>query len=186
MPRQGNILFIIIDQLRTDCVFGALGAHVGLPNIRGLAADAVRFDRHFSVTNPCGPSRASILTGQYAMNHRSIRNGTPLAHDTPNLATELRGAGYDPLLFGYTDTSQDPRAWPEGHPALTTYEYPMAGFRDIVEMRLEDSLPWRAHLLARGYPAEDYAKVYSPKAPEGRAPSLGPPTRAAAPPVGAP
>lgn len=180
MPRQGNILFIIIDQLRADCVFGALGAHVDLPNIRGLAKNAVRFDRHYSVTNPCGPSRASILTGEYAMNHRSIRNGTPLAHDTPNLATELRGAGYDPLLFGYTDTSQDPRAWPEGHPALTTYEYPMAGFREVVEMRLEESHPWRAHLLARGYPAEDYAKVYIPKAPEGRAPRLGDPALYAA------
>lgn len=169
----GNILLIVIDQLRADCVFGDLGAHVDLPNIRALAADAVRFDRHFSVTNPCGPSRASILTGQYAMNHRSIRNGTPLAHDTPNLATELRGAGYDPLLFGYTDTSQDPRAWPAGHPALTTYEYPMTGFREVVEMRLEESHPWRAHLLTKGYPAEDYSQVYLPRAADGRAPSLG-------------
>lgn len=180
MAGQGNILFIVIDQLRADCVFGALGAHVELPNIRGFAADAVRFDRNFSVTNPCGPSRASILTGQYAMNHRSIRNGTPLAHDTPNLATELRKAGYDPLLFGYTDTSQDPRAWPEGHPALTTYEYPMNGFREVVEMRLEESHPWRAHLLAKGYPAQDYAKVYIPAGPKGQAPSLGDPALYAA------
>ncbi len=175
VPDRGNILFIVIDQLRADCVFGALGRHVDLPNIRGLAADAVRFDRHYSVTSPCGPSRASILTGQYAMNHRSIRNGTPLAHDTPNLATELRKAGHVPLLFGYTDTSQDPRAWPEGHEALTTYEYPMTGFEEVVEMRLEESHPWRAHLQARGYDVADYSQVYIPEAPNGGAAKLGDP-----------
>lgn len=175
MPDRGNILFIVIDQLRADCVFGALGRHVDLPHIRGLAAEAVRFDRHFSVTSPCGPSRASLLTGQYAMNHRSVRNGTPLKHDAPNLATELRKAGHVPLLFGYTDTSQDPRAWPKGHPALTTYEYPMTGFEEALEMRLEESHPWRAHLLARGYDAADYARVYIPACPSGRAPKLGDP-----------
>ena len=79
MPSRKNILFILIDQFRADCVSGNLAAHVNLPNIRALQRDAVSFENHFSVTNPCGPSRASILTGQYAMNHRSVRNGTPLA-----------------------------------------------------------------------------------------------------------
>lgn len=175
MAQHRNILFVAIDQLRADCLFGALAAHVDLPHIRGLAADAVRFDRHYAVTSPCGPSRASILTGQYAMNHRSVRNATPLRHDTPNLATELRKAGHVPLLFGYTDTAQDPRAYPPGHPALTTYEYPMTGFHEVLEMRQETSLPWRAHLLAKGYPVEDYSRAYIPVAPGGGAPRLGDP-----------
>ena len=175
MTDRRNILFIIIDQLRADCLAGALGKHINLPNLRGLAADAVSFDRHYSVTNPCGPSRASILTGQYAMNHRSIRNGTPLRHDTPNLATELRQAGYEPLLFGYTDTSQDPRAFPEGHPALTTYEHPMTGFEEVVEMRLEESHPWRGYLADKGYEPEPYSELYIQNAPEGRAPRLNDP-----------
>ena len=88
-----NVLLIVIDQLRADCVFGELAAHIDLPNLRGLMDDAVTFQRHFSVVNPCGPSRASLLTGQYAMNHRSVRNGTPLRHDIPNVATEMRKSG---------------------------------------------------------------------------------------------
>lgn len=96
-----NVLFIIIDQLRADCLSGALADHVNLPHLCAFMQDAVSFQRHYSVTNPCGPSRASILTGQYAMNHRSVRNGTPLRHDIPNIATEMRKSGYLPMLFGY-------------------------------------------------------------------------------------
>jgi len=175
MPAPKNVLFIVIDQFRADCVFGALAAHIDIPNLRALMDDAVTFQRHFSVVNPCGPSRASLLTGQYAMNHRSIRNGTPLRHDTPNVATEMRKAGYAPMLFGYTDTAQDPRAYPEGDPALRTYEHPMTGFQEVVEMRFEMSYPWRSHLMSQGYEFADYRDVFIPVSPTGRAPKINDP-----------
>lgn len=172
MPAERNVLFVVIDQLRADCLFGALADHVNLPHLRALMADAVSFRRHFSVVNPCGPSRASILTGQYAMNHRSTRNGTPLRHDTPNLATEMRKAGWLPLLFGYTDTTQDPRAYPPGDPVLTSYEEVMLGFQEVVEMRLEQSLPWRAHLTAKGYDVPPYPDIFRPAGPRPDDPAL--------------
>lgn len=173
-PRK-NVLFVTIDQLRADTVFGDLADHVDMPNLRALMQEAVTFTRHYSVTNPCGPSRASLLTGQYAMNHRSIHNGTPLRFDAPNIATEARKLGYVPMLFGYTDTAQDPRAYPEGDPALTTYEYPMRGFYEAVEMRLEESLPWRADLQAKGYNLPDYSDFYKPVARPGSAARINDP-----------
>ena len=179
-PATRNVLFIIIDQLRADCVFGAMAEHVELPSIRAFMQEAVSFKRHFSVTNPCGPSRASILTGQYAMNHRSVRNGTPLRHDTPNIATEMRKSGYLPMLFGYTDTSQDPRAFDANDPALRTYEFPMNGFHEMTEMRLETSFPWQSHLMNRGYEFENYWDVYKPRSPDGRTPRLNDPALYAA------
>ena len=151
MPENRNILFIVIDQLRADCLTGALGEHVDLPNLRRFMTEAVTFKKHYSVTSPCGPSRASLLTGQYAMNHRSVRNGTPLRHDTPNLATELRKSGYLPMLFGYTDTSVDPRVYPAEDPALKCLEYVMPGFHEMLEMRFEKSYPWLSHLATQGY-----------------------------------
>ncbi len=175
MSSSKNVLFIVIDQLRADCVFGDLAQHLELPNLRALMADAVTFQRHFSVVNPCGPSRASLLTGQYAMNHRSVRNGTPLRHDTPNVATEMRKAGYMPMLFGYTDTSQDPRAFHENDPALRSYEYPMNGFQEVVEMRMEMSYPWRSYLKQKGYDFENYTQVYQPVSAEGSAPKINDP-----------
>jgi len=170
-----NVLFIVIDQLRADCIFGELAAHIDLPNLRGLMDDAVTFQRHFSVVNPCGPSRASLLTGQYAMNHRSVRNGTPLRHDIPNVATELRKSGYLPMLFGYTDTSQDPRVFHANDPALRTYEHYMNGFEEVVEMRFEMSYPWRAHLINQGYELATFADLFHPVSPTGGVPKINDP-----------
>ena len=175
MRQAGNVLFIIIDQLRADCLNGALAEHVDLPNLRAFTNDAVTFGQHFSVTNPCGPSRASILTGQYAMNHRSVRNGTPLRHDTPNIATEMRKAGYLPMLYGYTDTTADPRVHDKNDPILKSYEQPMNGFHEVVEMRLEESYPWRSHLIQKGYEFEDYWDVHKPVSPSGGKPNLNDP-----------
>ncbi len=169
MREPKNVLFVIIDQLRADCVFGALADHVDLPNLRAFMDEAVTFKRHFSSVNPCGPSRASLLTGQYSMNHRSVRNGTPLRHDTPSVASEMRKAGYVPMLFGYTDTSQDPRAYHPNDPAVHTYEYPMVGFHEMLEMRSEMSYPWRSHLLNNGYNFDSYEQVYQPVSPTGEA-----------------
>ncbi len=175
MGQTGNILFITIDQLRADCLNGALSEHVNMPNLRAFMSEATVFKRHFSVTNPCGPSRASMLTGRYAMNHRSIRNGTPMRHDTPNIATEMRKAGYRPMLYGYTDTSVDPRVLHPNDPVAKSYEHPMAGFDEIVEMRLEESYPWRSHLLKKGYKFENYLDVYKPVSPDGGTPKLNDP-----------
>ena len=172
MPLKPNVLFIVIDQLRADCLTGALADVTPLPNLRALMREAVSFMRHYSVVNPCGPSRASILTGQYAMNHRAVRNGTPLPHDTPNIATEVRKAGYLPLLYGYTDSAQDPRAHHPNDPALTSYEEVMPGFHEVVEMRLEASLPWRADLLEKGYDVPPYPDIFRPNGPELNAPAL--------------
>lgn len=175
MGNSKNVLFIVIDQLRADCVFGDLAEHLDMPNLRALMADSVTFQRHFSVVNPCGPSRASLLTGQYAMNHRSVRNGTPLRHDVPNIATEMRKAGYVPMLFGYTDTPQDPRAFPANDPALRCHEHPMTGFQEVVEMRFEMSYPWRSHLLNQGYDFETLAQVHRPVSPTDAPPEINDP-----------
>jgi arylsulfatase A-like enzyme len=175
MSSAKNVLFIVIDQLRADCVFGDLADHMELPNLRALMDDAVTFHQHFSVVNPCGPSRASLLTGQYAMNHRSVRNGTPLRHDVPNIATEMRKAGYTPMLFGYTDTSQDPRIFDANDPALYNYESPMKGFQEVVEMQFEMSYPWRSYLITQGYTFETFADLYTPVSPTGDAPKVNDP-----------
>ena len=175
MAKQQNVLFITIDQLRADCLIGGLAEHADLPNMRAFMTEGVTFARNFSVANPCGPSRASMLTGQYAMNHRSVRNGTPLRHDTQSIASEMRKAGYLPMLFGYTDTSQDPRAFNSNDPALKSYEYPMPGFHEVTEMRLETSFPWRSHLKNAGYEFDNYLDVYKPVAPNGGAPKLNNP-----------
>jgi arylsulfatase A-like enzyme len=163
----GKILFVVVDHLRADVLNGRLAEAARLPNLRALMSEAVTFLNHFSVTTPCGPARASLLTGLYAMNHRSVRNGTPLAAHHTNLALELRKCGREPLLFGYTDTSPDPGTKHPADPDLKSYEGLMPGFKEILEMRFETSLPWLVDLAGKGYDVSNYRALVGAGSPDG-------------------
>ncbi len=162
MPDK-NILMITADQWRADCLGVAGHPLLRTPTFDRLAAEGTRFTRHYSVASPCGPSRASLLTGMYACNHRSVTNGTPLDARFTNLAKEMRHAGYDPTLFGYTDTSADPRGLDPADPRLTTYEGLLPGFDAGLQID-EASGPWLEWLRAKGYPAENlsYPRIFDP------------------------
>jgi len=148
VPR--NVLFITADQWRGDCL-GAFGhACLRTPVLDALAAEGVAFRRHYSQAAPCGPGRASLYTGLYLHNHRSVNNGTPLDARHSNVALQARRAGYDPVLFGYTDVSADPRGRDPGDPELRSYEGVLPGMTPMVVMR-GDNLPWLAYLRERGY-----------------------------------
>ena len=148
--KSRKILFISVDQWRGECLSALGHPTVKTPNLDALAADGVLFQRHYTVCAPCGPARTSLHTGAYLMNHRSGRNGTPLDNRFTNVAWETRKAGYDPTLFGYTDTSMDPRTRNPDDPALKTYEGVLPGF--TVGMQLPDHMaPWVSDLKARGY-----------------------------------
>lgn len=164
MTKRPNVLLIVIDQMRGDLLGSTpLGNAAKLPSLRKFMPDATTFSQHFSVVSPCGPSRASLMTGQYAMNHRAVRNGTPLRHDTPNLATEMKTAGYEPLLFGYTDSTRDPRVMEADDIRLQTYEELMPGFTEVLRMRMEtDDKAWRNHLASKGTPIAPYPECYIP------------------------
>ena len=79
MTDQPNVLLLVIDQLRGDAL-GCFGhPNAVTPNIDRLAARGVGFRRHHAQGSPCGPSRASLATGMYLMNHRVITNDAPTA-----------------------------------------------------------------------------------------------------------
>ncbi len=161
---RGNVLFIIADDLRADCLQLAISGRAVMPNLREFMEDAVTFRRHYTVTVPCRPSRVSLLTGLYAMNHRSVRNGTPLRAGISNLALEARKSGYEPLLFGYTSTSADPRILHHNDPAVRSSKKPMPGFKEITAMQMEDdNFAWEAHLKAKGYDLPNRSRFYAPQ-----------------------
>lgn len=165
MTKRPNILFICADQWRADCISALGHPDVKTPNLDALAADGVLFRKHFGQCTPCGPSRTSVLTGLYLMNHRSGRNGTPLDARHTNVALEARKAGYEPALFGYTDTSMDPRGLDPNDPVLTGCEKGvMPGF--VAPLHLNDDMEeWIANLVAKGYDLPITRKdVFKPKA----------------------
>ena len=111
-----NLLLITADQWRGDCLGIAGHPVVRTPNIDRLAVRGTWFARHYGQCSPCGPSRASLYTGLYQMNHRVVCNGTPLDRRHDTIALAMRRLGYRPTLFGYTDQAADPRFEPTDSP----------------------------------------------------------------------
>ena len=149
MTKPPNVLFITADQWRGECLSALGHPCVMTPNLDRLSGDGVLFRQHYCQATPCGPSRASLFTGLYLHNHRSVVNGVPLDARHANVALEARKAGYDPVLFGYTDVSNDPRSHAPGDPALTSYEGGLPGMTPVV-LLTTDQKPWLADLKIKG------------------------------------
>jgi len=159
-----NVLYITVDQWRGDCLGVAGHPVVQTPTLDGLAARGVRFANHWSVTAPCGPSRASLHTGRYLMNHRVVNNGTPLDDGFDNVARIARRAGYDPTLFGYTDTSVDPRIVTDpDDPRLFDYEGVLPGFTPATVLTWRNMEPWMRWLEGHGHAVpSDWEELFAP------------------------
>ncbi|WP_419904107.1 alkaline phosphatase family protein [Kiloniella sp.] len=149
-----NILLISVDQWRAECLSSA-GHMVQTPNLDQLATDGLAFRKHYTQCLPCGPSRTSLLTSMYAMNHRHVSNGTPLDSSFTNIALEARKKGYEPTLYGYTDTPVDPRGRDLNDPDLKTYCGVMPGFRVGSLVSEEMAVDWFGELEAKGYKLPD-------------------------------
>ncbi len=146
-----NVLFITVDQFRGDCLSALGHPVVSTPSLDRLAAEGTLFANHWANAAPCGPSRACLYTGTYLHHNRSILNGTPLDARFTNVAELARQAGYDPVLFGYTDTSLDPRTLEAADPRLRSYEQVLPGFRAVVHDPWEQgSQAWGRWLSSRG------------------------------------
>jgi arylsulfatase A-like enzyme len=156
-----NVLFITADQWRGDCLSAAGHPVVRTPNLDRLAAGGVSFRRHFAQAAPCGPSRAALYTGMYLMNHRSVLNGTPLDARHDNVALMARRAGYEPALFGYTDTSVDPRTVPAGDPRLSRYEGVLAGFDPVCHLPEGEPWAWLEWMRAAGVDVPDAWRTFA-------------------------
>jgi arylsulfatase A-like enzyme len=131
--KRKNVLLIVVDQWRGELLpcLGGDAAALKLPNIDRLCREGVTFRNHYSQTAPCGPARASLLTGLYQMNHRAVQNTVPLDSRFTNLGHELRALGYDPALVGYTTTTPDPRETSPNDPRFLVLGDIMDGFRPV-------------------------------------------------------
>ena len=163
-----KVLFITADQWRGDAlsVLGHRAART--PHLDRLAREGTTFKRHYTVAAPCGPARTSLLTGLYPFIHRSVRNGAPLDRRHTNIALEVRKGGFDPVLFGYTDSSADPAELAPADPRLQSYEGVLPGFRLEASLNEACLTGWLSTLAAKGYDIpEQHKDIYRhPGTPE--------------------
>ncbi|MBK1661618.1 phosphoric/sulfuric ester hydrolase PehA [Paracraurococcus ruber] len=146
-----NVLLIVVDQWRADFVPHLGAGFLRTPNLDRLCREGVTFANHVTTAVPCGPARASLLTGLYLMNHRAVQNTVPLDARHMNLGRALRAIGYDPALIGYTTTTPDPRTTGPRDPRFTSLGDLMDGFRSVgaFEPTMDGYFGWLAH---KGFP----------------------------------
>jgi len=73
-------VFVVVDDLRWDESGRAGHPFVETPQIDRLAREGSRFLNAFATTPLCSPSRASLLTGQYAHTHGILDNTARPSH----------------------------------------------------------------------------------------------------------
>lgn len=145
-----NILLVTADQWRGDTLSILEHPCVRTPHLDALANDGVAFTRHYSQASPCAPGRASLYTGLYLKNHRVVANDVPLDARHTNIALESRRAELNPVLFGYTDTSWDPRHRLSADSSFAREYKVLPGMTAVVPM-VDINQPWLTDLRAKGY-----------------------------------
>lgn len=96
-----NIIYILADDHRYDFM-GFTGKVAGLqtPNLDRLAREGAHVRNAFVSTALCSPSRASILTGQYAHKHTVVDNFADLPKGLTFFPQYLQRAGYKTAFLG--------------------------------------------------------------------------------------
>jgi len=100
--RPPNVVVVLVDDLRWDDIGVAGHPFVETPAIDRMAREGTRFLNAFATTPLCSPSRAAILTGQFAHTNGIIDNTArdSATHRLPTFAIPLAGAGYETGFFG--------------------------------------------------------------------------------------
>ena len=98
--KQRNIIFVLCDDHRFDA-FSFMGhPYLETPHLDKMAANGLHFENTYVTTSLCSPSRASILTGLYAHNHRVVDNYNPVDPNLVYFPRYLQAGGYETAFVG--------------------------------------------------------------------------------------
>ena len=108
-----NVLLILIDDMGFNDLAINNGANVPTPVLDSIAAQGIRFTRHYT-DSTCAPSRAALLTGQHAARNGFSPHARGLSADVFTLPRALRREGYRNFHVGKWHIGHTVRqAWPD-------------------------------------------------------------------------
>ena len=93
-PDRPNLLLLMADQHRADCVGAAGNSAIHTPNLDRLAQGGVMFRHAYSSTPTCTPARAALLTGMSPWNHGMLGYGAVAPRYPVEMPRLLHDAGY--------------------------------------------------------------------------------------------
>lgn len=95
-----NVVLMVSDQLRADCVGCYGNSTIRTPNIDALAENGTRFAETFAQHPQCNPSRAAINSGRYPHVNGAISNYAAIGEHETTLPEYFREAGYRTIATG--------------------------------------------------------------------------------------
>lgn len=101
-PDQPNIMIVIGDDMTWhDCQpYGS--SQVKTPNMQKLAAEGMQFDRMFTATAMCAPTRQQLYTGMFSVRNGAYPNHSRVHNGTKSVPHYLKALGYRVGLIGKT------------------------------------------------------------------------------------
>ena len=80
MDKRPNIILLMADQMRGDCLGIADHPDVKTPFLDALAAEGVRYENAYSACPTCVPARATLYTGM-SQKHTCLLYTSPSPRD---------------------------------------------------------------------------------------------------------
>lgn len=101
LSTRPNILLIMCDQMRGDCLGIAGHPDVKTPYLDTLASGGTLFERAYSACPTCIPARVGLFTGQEPSHHGRVGYEDGVCWDFPDMLPEvLSRAGYQTACLG--------------------------------------------------------------------------------------
>lgn len=138
--RKPNILFIMLDQLRYDCIGTSRMYPVKTPNIDRLASQGLWFNQAFTPIPTCCPARQALINGRRPETFGALwnfKNGLPIPALEPTeyaWPRELGKHAYHRVLLGKWDV----------HPVRSPLEYGydmylgLQSYREMIAQKYPD------------------------------------------------
>jgi choline-sulfatase len=98
--KRPNILFLMADQLRGDCLGADGNRAIHTPHLDRLAAEGARFRCAYSSVPSCTPARAELLTGLSPWHHGMLGYGRVALEYPREMPKMLRDGGYYAVGIG--------------------------------------------------------------------------------------
>jgi N-acetylglucosamine-6-sulfatase len=110
-----NIVFILMDDMRWDCMSLVGHPFIKTPNLDRIGREGALFKNGMVTIPLCSPARATFFTGTYAHKHGIIANTAAMeapSHKLDTYHSHLQKSGYETAAIGKWHMGSDPTPRP--------------------------------------------------------------------------